>query len=123
MISIKTLEAVPSSECSSTFLQAMYDRMVVSFFKYGLVRLGFPQKMDAIATCKDKIKQYEETGNLEWLVDAANYCMIEFMHPRKTSAHFRPTDSTESRGRVKAETGALTHEANTSKRSYQHEGD
>jgi hypothetical protein len=38
-------------------------------------------------------------GNTEYLIDAANYCMIEFLYPKHPDAFFRPTDSDESNGR------------------------
>lgn len=90
---------VPSSEFSEEFLLGMVDRMAMSYYKYGPVANGFPKQVDAIGTLKDKLKAYENTGNTEWLMDVANYAMIEFMHPRHPKAHFRPTDSRESNGR------------------------
>ena len=38
------------------------------------------------------------TGNTEYLCDAANYLMFEFMYPQKEGAYFRTTDSGESAG-------------------------
>jgi hypothetical protein len=105
-------EGVPATEVSLDFLEGMVNRMALSYFKYGRVADGFPGKMHAIKTLLDKVQQYQETGNSEWLLDAANYAMIEFMHPRHPQAHYRATDSAESRGRVAA-AGALTHRANT----------
>jgi hypothetical protein len=46
-------------------------------------------------------------------MDAGNCAMIEFMFPQHPNAHFRATDSTESPGRSRRETGDLTQEANT----------
>jgi hypothetical protein len=39
-------------------------------------------------------------GNAEYLVDAANFLMIEFMHPAHPAAHYRATDASGSPGRV-----------------------
>lgn len=41
-----------------------------------------------------------EPGNAEYLVDAANMLMIEFMHPAHPKAHYTATDSAGSPGRV-----------------------
>jgi len=90
---------VPNTEYSDAFDQGRADRMAMSYFKYGPVAQGFPKRVDAIATLKDKLATYERTGNTEWLMDVANYAMIEFMHPRHPDAHFRATDSKESNGR------------------------
>ena len=44
------------------------------------------------------IQKYLETGNTEYLCDAANYLMFEFMYPQKEGAYFKATDSSESAG-------------------------
>ena len=90
---------VPLSEFSGEFVQGMADRMAVSFCKYGRVAEAYPSRVDAIASLRKRLERYEETGNTEWLMDVANFAMIEFMRPRHPKAHFRPTDSKESPGR------------------------
>ena len=92
-------DGVPDSEFSIRFVQGMADRMAVSFHKYGLVADAYPSKVDAIASLKKRLELYEGTGNAEWLMDASNFAMIEFMCPRHPSAHFRSTSSDESPGR------------------------
>jgi hypothetical protein len=99
-IELKLSEGVPSSEFSRTFVQGMADRMAMSFFKYGRVAEGYPRRVDAIKSLKLRLEAYEETGNTELLMDVANFGMIEFMHPRHPKAHFKPTDSSESPGRM-----------------------
>lgn len=98
-MNLKT-DAVPSSEFSETFLQGMVDRMGMSFYKYGALAKGFPDKVDALASMEARVGRYLQTGNTEFLIDAANFLMIEFMRPRHKGAHYRPTDSRESPGRV-----------------------
>jgi len=85
------------SEVSEQFLRGMADRMAFSFHKYGSVA---ESTSDHIASLRKRIERYEWDGNTEWLMDAANFAMIEFMHPRHPHAHYRPTDSTESPGRI-----------------------
>ncbi len=97
---IKIPAGVPDTESSQTFHQGMADRMSASYCKYGRVAEAYPSRVDAIATLKDKLAKYAATGNTEWLMDVANYAMIEFMHPKHPKAHFRATDSRESTGRV-----------------------
>ncbi len=91
---------VPKSEFSPEFVQGMADRMSVSYFKYGLVADAYPARVDAIASLEKRLQKYKDTGNLEWLMDVANFAMIEFMRPKHPDAHYRPTDSKESPGRV-----------------------
>lgn len=90
----------PDDQISVVFLQGMVNRMATSYHKYGHVKDNFPQLMDAEAALLDRLRKYQETGNTEWLLDVANYAMIEFMHPRHPEAHFRATDAAESPGRI-----------------------
>lgn len=92
--------AAPDTEFSFAFVQSMANRMAVSYHKYGALADAYPHRMDAIASIQQRLDLYHQTGNTEWLIDAANYAMIEFMHPRHPSAHFVATDSNESPGRV-----------------------
>ena len=92
--------AVPVSEFCLRFVQGMADRMAVSFCKYGLVADAYPSKVDAIESLKKRLDRYAETGNTEWLMDVANFAMIEFMHPRHPEAHYKPTDAKDSPGRA-----------------------
>ncbi len=96
---------VPNSEFSEEFVQGMRNRMAVSFYKYGAVAEAFPHKVQAIASLQDRLRKYADTGNTEWLMDAANFAMIEFMHPAHPDAHFEGTDSAASPGRVSARSG------------------
>lgn len=106
---IKTAELVPKSEFSEIFSQGMYDRMAVSYFKYGKVADGYPDKVDAIASLELRLQRYKETGNTEWLMDVANFAMIEFMRPRHPKAHFKGLDGdTTGRKTIKG-TQSLKH--------------
>lgn len=94
----------PSSEVSEAFVQGMRDRMATSYFKYGAVAKAYPRKVNALESLRRRIEKYEETGNTEWLMDVANFAMIEFMHPSHKRAHYKPTDSSESPGRASYDT-------------------
>lgn len=96
---VKLKAACPSTEYSLQFLQGMVDRMAVSFHKYGAVKDGFPYPVNALESLQMRLEKYAETGNTEWLMDVANFAMIEFMRPRTLIAHFVATDSDASPGR------------------------
>lgn len=112
---------VPDTEFSERFVTAMVARMALSFFKYGAVAHGFPAKVNAIETLQLCLQKYADTGNGEYLVDAANYAMIEFMHPRHPDAHYRPVDSKDSAGRA-WHTGHVGQDANTHQREVNRTG-
>jgi hypothetical protein len=101
-----------STEFSDKFIQFMKNRMIVSFYKYGKVADAYPHKVDAIGSMQERMRRYAETGNTEWLVDAANFLMIEFMHPRHPTAHFQGTDDDASPGRRMIRGGLLTKQNN-----------
>jgi hypothetical protein len=119
-MNIKDFGGVPETENSQEFHQGMVDRMGVSWFKYGPVADAYPSKVRALTLDGDteegslekRLQRYRETGNREWLMDVANFAMIEFMHPRHPAAHFRSTDSHESPGR-RWNNGTETDTANT----------
>lgn len=91
---------VPFSEFDIRFVQGMADRMSTSYFKYGLVTDAYPTRVNAVESLKRRLDRYETDGNTEWLMDVANFAMIEFMRPRHSAAHYNPTDSNQSPGRV-----------------------
>ena len=106
---------IPATEFSEQFAQGMADRMAVSYCKYGAVAEAYPARVDAIESLKKRLDKYAQDGNTEWLMDVANFAMIEFMHPRHPAAHFTATDSDRSPGRV-WNSGAVTSAANTTSR-------
>lgn len=117
---------VPQSEYSPTFIQGMIDRMHVSFFKYGKVADAYPTPVNAIESLFGRLLKYSGKdgvqkavaaaidkfergamigapggdGNTEWMMDVANFAMIEYMRPRHPKAHFQGTDASASPGRA-----------------------
>lgn len=89
------------SDYSEKFDLLRRNRVEVSAFKYGSAAKNFKTgNVNALATMERCIEKYNETGNTEYLVDAANYLMFEFIYPQHPKAHFRATDSSESAGIV-----------------------
>ena len=86
-------------EYSDRFDKLRQNRVEVSFYKYGTAADNFGMKLvDALESHDMYIKRYKETGNTEYLCDAANYLMFEFMYPQIPNAFFKATDSGESAG-------------------------
>lgn len=86
-------------EYSDRFDELRQNRVSVSFYKYGTASDNFGMKLvNALESHDLCIKKYLETGNTEYLCDAANYLMFEFMYPQKEGAYFKSTDSGESAG-------------------------
>ena len=89
-------------DTSRKFHDLMDAAMLVSAFKYGAVAEAYPDRVNAMRSLNLRLAKYVETGNVEYLVDAANFAMIEFMHPAHGNAHYQATDASGSPGRVMA---------------------
>jgi hypothetical protein len=90
------------TEFCSRFTDLMRAAMLVSFHKYGPVREAYPNRVNAIDSLRLRLEKYAATGNTEYLVDAANFAMIEWMYPARPDAFFKSTDADGSPGRVMA---------------------
>lgn len=94
------LAASAVSEVSADFLQGMLDRMAVSFHKYGSIAEVYPDKVNALDSLRLRLEKYRSTRNKEYLIDVANFAMIEFILPAIRGAYFKNTDHEGSPGRV-----------------------
>lgn len=86
---------------SKEFDKLRWNRVQISTHKYGSAKKNFGYKnpnVDAIKSMQKCIDKYKETHNTEYLCDAANYLMFEFMYPSYEDAKFKATDSNESAG-------------------------
>jgi hypothetical protein len=100
---MKIADDILATEFCERFVDAMRNRMLVSYYKY-----GYPDKVSAIGSLRDRLSLYLhgnkekniEPGNGDYLCDLANFCMIEFMRPAHPNFHFEGTDSDKSPGRV-----------------------
>jgi len=91
------ITTIEKTETSLKFWQRMKRSMVNSFHKYGAVAQAYPHKVKAIASLKKRLDLYEQTGNADYLIDVANFAMIEFMRPAHAQFHDKPTDGGEGR--------------------------
>ena len=80
-------------------LQEMVNRMAMSHYKYGRIdnnaKLGL---IDEMKSGRKRLAMYEETGNTENLLDAANFFVIEATYPQHPKAHFKAQTSKQSPG-------------------------
>ena len=90
-----------SREYSERFDQLRKNRVEVSYHKYGSAAANFKNGyVNALETMMLCVEKYKKTKNTEYLVDAANYLMFEFMYPQIEGARFKATDSSGSAGIV-----------------------
>lgn len=78
------------------FEKLMRNRLVVGAFRYGK-NFTNPDKLhyDRCSSMIARIKKYEKSGNLEYLVDVANLAMLEFAETHHPKAHFHSIDDGE----------------------------
>lgn len=101
--------AMLARDTSRTFHDLMDSVMLVNGHKYGDIAEAYPDRVDAIASLKGRLERYEKDGNVRWLVDVANFAMIEFTHPRHERAHLGEDLSI---GRVVPGVGESTERSN-----------
>lgn len=77
-------------------VKGMLNRMAISEQKYGPVE---ESTTDCKAELDRRWRMYLDTGNTEWLLDAANFAIIEFLKPSRAGAFFEGTDE-ESPGLI-----------------------
>lgn len=113
VIRVPLISLAPASEYSEPFLQGMLNRIAVSHHKYGFIADNFPHRVRAMDSAANCIETYAETRNTEYLIDAANYLMFEFIHPALDGAFFAATDSSGTAGVVLRDGSTVVVDADT----------
>ena len=88
------LELLKESEWDLEFERLMRNRLVVGSFRYGLMRREKPL-FDRVDSIIKRANKYRETGNMEFLVDIANLCLLEFVEGKHPNKHFHSIDDGE----------------------------
>lgn len=70
------------------FFQKQINRLIVGHYQYG----ENAARQDYLFKARQALSDYVETGNLEFLVDAANYAMLEAHYPLLEDVYFQSTD-------------------------------
>ena len=92
-------DEILKQDYSEKFDELRRAAVIVSHYKYGAVEDNFGKHggVDAIETIKRCLDKFNETKNVEYLIDVANYAMFRFMYP-KEGEFFKRTASNESAG-------------------------
>lgn len=88
-----TTNDILKTEYSERFDTLRKAAMETSYHKYGPLKKNYEEYacMDAVGNLKRRLEEYEKTGNTEFLVDVANFAMIEFMYPQHANVHYKAT--------------------------------
>lgn len=93
-----TREEILRRDFSEQFVNSMKNAIEMSHHKYGWMSNTYPELAQAVKCIQERLDKYNETHNLEYLVDVANFAMIEFKHPSYPDAKYTPQGSSESPG-------------------------
>lgn len=91
-------DQILNRDFSKEFVEKMKHAILLSHEKYGWMSETYPELAQAIKCIDDRVKAYMETHNMDYLVDIANFAMIEYMHSMFKDAHYTPGDSDKSVG-------------------------
>ena len=90
------LDELREGQWSPEFEQLMRNRLIVGAMRYETFdEKRVDNKYLLMESAITRISRYQETGNQEYLVDAANMLMIEFECPTHANPHFHATDDAE----------------------------
>lgn len=93
-----TNEQILARDWNKEFIQKMQNRILVSHHKYGWCSDTYPELAKAVDCIQERLDLYKKTGNTEYLIDVANFAMIEFKYPAVKDAYFKAEDSDKSPG-------------------------
>lgn len=91
-------EEILKRDFSDEFVIKMKNAIETSHYKYGWASKTYPELAQAINCIEDRVAAYKKTHNKEYLVDIANFALLEYMYPMYADAHFTSTDSDKSVG-------------------------
>ena len=86
------INSLKNSEWSKEYEELRHNRMVMGAFRYGEVATQDMIAYDYVRELKRRLKLYEESFNLEHLIDVGNMAMLEFMKGKKTGLPLIPID-------------------------------
>ncbi|MBR3963866.1 MAG: hypothetical protein IKJ80_00475 [Clostridia bacterium] len=94
----ETREEILKRDFSEAFINKMRNAIETSHYKYGWASKTYPELAQAHKCIEQRLDMYRETHNTEYLVDVANFAMLEFLYPEFADARYTPTDSDKSCG-------------------------
>lgn len=94
----ETREQILKRDFSEAFINKMKNAIETSHYKYGWASKTYPELAQAYKCIEQRLELYRETHNTEYLVDVANFAMLEFLYPAFPDSKYIPTDSDKSCG-------------------------
>ena len=95
---METREEIMKRDFSEEFVNKMKNAIEMSHYKYGWMSKTYPELAQAVKCIQERLNLYNKTHNLDYLIDVANFAMIEYKYPSYKDAIYTPTDSDKSPG-------------------------
>jgi hypothetical protein len=93
-----TREEILHRDFSEEFVKKMKNAIEMSHHKYGWMSKTYPELAQANKCIQERLDLYNKTHNKDYLIDVANFAMIEYKYPSYNDAVYTPTDSDKSPG-------------------------
>lgn len=93
-----TREEILQRDFSDEFIAKMKNAIETSHYKYGWASKTYPELAQAHKCIAERLELYYKTHNKDYLIDIANFAMLEYLYPEYSDAHYTPTDSNASPG-------------------------
>ena len=94
----ETREEILKRDFSEEFILKMKNAIEMSHYKYGWASKTYPELAQAIKCVQERLDMYEKTHNKDFLIDIANFAMLEYLYPSYEDSKYVPTDSKDSPG-------------------------
>lgn len=91
-------EEILKRDFSEVFVTKMKNAIEMSHYKYGWANKTYPELAQAYKCIAERLEMYIETHNKEYLIDVANFAMLEFKYSSFSDAKYKPMDSNQSPG-------------------------
>lgn len=91
-------EEILNREFSEEFITKMKNSIETSHYKYGWMSNTYPELAQAYKCIKERLDLYERTHNGDYLIDIANFAMIEYKYPSFPDYIYKAEDSDKSPG-------------------------
>lgn len=89
-----SLKSLRVTEWNAEFERLQRNRLLIGAIRYGSITRESLGNYDLMKSIRDRLSRYDQTGNKECLVDAANLLMYEFTFNGHPNAHFEAEDDT-----------------------------
>ena len=94
----ETRAEILKRDFSENFIDKMRNAIEMSHYKYGWASKTYPELAQARKCIQERLDLYNKTHNKDYLIDIANFAMLEYLYPSYTDAAYTPTDSDKSPG-------------------------